>query len=217
MKRSHEHSVMTVLGQLLTRTTGKVVLAQIQARPSFSVLIFPFDFLPMGDGWRPHVAAVTTNTDGPASRPAFLGGEGTGSSVDMYYSASRHPGHADDALLHELVHATRFQQGVLFVTRGVTQGYGNLEEFIATVVADVYLSEKKAPLYDYLYRPLDPAKFLDDPRIVPSPRLLLGQFRISQLSFFTALANIGPTVASFNPMRQFAAEYQKLVNRINGK
>lgn len=168
----------------------------------------------MGRSWRSEVAAVTRPTDNSAARPVFLAGKGTGSSVDIYFTASRDPNHADETLLHELVHATRQVTGVRF-HMPVNEGYSNLEEFIAVVVENVYRSEKRRThLRDYRGVPIDPANFLDNPKLNPSPRLLLGQFRSMQPSFFAALAKIGPATASFNPVRQFDAEYLKLMSKI---
>ena len=58
--------------------------------------------------------------------------------------APKGPGDApDDTLFHELAHATRMMHGRMthlpIVGRG---GYGNIEEYFATVITNIYLSDK---------------------------------------------------------------------------
>src|SRR4030088_3010345 len=49
MKRDHEKNVLRRLGMIQERAAGRAVLAELRARPGFSVYIFPFDFLPSDD------------------------------------------------------------------------------------------------------------------------------------------------------------------------
>jgi hypothetical protein len=219
MSRSHERSVTKELDMISGRGTGRAVFAEMNARSAYSVMIFPFDLLPRAH-WGPGKAAVTLAVEERASwsrgvpmcgataqgTPYCQGsdapaGTGTGSSVDIYFTASRHGGvqTADDALLHELVHASRKVKGITY-RMPVGAGYGNLEEFLAMLVENIYRSEKRQPPLDYHGNAVDSRSFLDD---VPASRALIGQFRRAQLALFSALANIE---ASFNPVRQFEVE-----------
>jgi hypothetical protein len=58
MSRSHVHSVTQQLNLIFFRATGRAVCAELKARASYSVMIFPFDFLPRED-WGPRKLAVT--------------------------------------------------------------------------------------------------------------------------------------------------------------
>ena len=84
----------------------------------------------------------------------------------------------------------------------VSGGYGNLEEFLATLVANIYRSEKGKPPLNYRGQDIDPAKFLDTD-LSPTPRLLIATFRGKQPDFFAALSAIE---AEFNPVHQVDAE-----------
>ena len=116
-------------------------------------------------------------------------GTGTGSAVDLYFW-SAHPlglrGHTyseDDVLLHELVHALRMVSGVEYgqpVTGG--GGYGNQEEFLAVLVANMYRSNKGLPLFDYALNPIQASTFLDT-NITPTPRELIRSCGISSPAF----------------------------------
>jgi hypothetical protein len=117
------------------------------------------------------------------------------------------PGYEADAVLfHELVHATRARAGAVNL-RSVNPGYSNEEEFIAVVLANIYLSEKTGGKrwlrgnYETQLFLEDPDGFLDNSqKISPSPRELLERFPSFQPGFFYALAAID---VPFNPVKQF--------------
>jgi hypothetical protein len=46
-KRGHERSVTELLDAIVQKSTGQAILAEMSARSSFSVMILPFDFLPV--------------------------------------------------------------------------------------------------------------------------------------------------------------------------
>jgi hypothetical protein len=78
-------------------------------------------------------------------------GTGAGADVVLFFSAetwtskaaSEGPGFkADEVLFHELVHITRMIRGRLTRTTVDGGGYGNIEEYFATVITNVYLSDK---------------------------------------------------------------------------
>jgi len=220
MSRSHERSVTKQLDMISSPRTGRAVFAEMNARSAYSVMIFPFDLLPRAH-WGPGKGAVTLAVEERASWARGVPmcgataqgtsycsgsdaptGAGTGSAVDIYFTASRYDGGvqtADEALLHELVHASRKVKGITY-RMPVGAGYGNLEEFLAMLVENIYRSEKRQPPIDYHGNAIDSRSFLDD---VPASRTLIAQFRRVQQALFSALANIE---TSFNPLRQFEAE-----------
>lgn len=216
MRRHHERTVAEQLDLVAKQATGSAVLADLSSRASYSVMILPFDFLP-APSWNLHVAAVTRATEPTAewvagarmcgtslTSKAYCShstGTGSGSSADIYYTVGRQK-HPDETLAHELMHATRKVRGIVH-RMATDSGYGNLEEFLAVVVENMYRSEKGRPLYDYHHHRIDPAKFLDSD-VTPSPRLLLGLMRANHPTLFEALAALSPGKPSFNPMRQVA-------------
>jgi hypothetical protein len=218
MRRNHERKTLEQLNIMVKSDTGQAVFDEISARPSFSVMILPFDFLPAGS-WSQHAGAITRAVQSqaeslvgvPMAGQTSTGkryfsptkGAGTGSAADIYFTSRRHRGHEtpDEVLLHELTHATRKLRGVVH-RMPVSGGYGNLEEFLATLVANIYRSEKGKPPLDYHGQDIDPAKFLDT-ELSPTPRLLIATFRGKQPDFFAALSAIE---AKFNPVHQVDVE-----------
>jgi hypothetical protein len=216
MSRSHLHSVTQQLDLVFSRTTGRAVCAELKARSSYSVMIFPFDFLPR-ELWGPKLGAVTRPVELQAAWAAGLPmagagatgtrvtsglfGHGTGSAVDMYFTASRIEEMvetADEVLLHELVHASRVVKGIKY-NRPVSGGYGNLEEFLAMLVENIYRSEKGRPPVDYQSNPINARSILD----FPSVGALIRPFRNNQPALYYSLQNIR---TSFNPIRDFEAK-----------
>ena len=128
----------------------------------------------------------------------------------MFFTARRFPDRdGDGALLHELVHATRIISGVFRYTE-LGGGYGNNEEFYANTIEMIYRSEKRLPIYDYGYRPLDAASFLE----LNMASMLLTDLRVAQQSLFDALAQVN---ADFNPIKQFDGRRRKLIKEITGE
>jgi hypothetical protein len=225
-KRGHERSVTELLDAIVQKSTGQAILAELSARSSFSVMILPFDFLPVRS-WSPGTGAVTKATEWRAEWSAGVpicgrtsegkpfcyawSGTGTGSSVDIYFTARRHKGQesADEVLLHELLHASRKVKGVLY-RMPMGGSYGNQEEFLAVLAANIYRSEKGLKrLFDYHGAPIDPGSFLDS--VSPSPRTVIALLRDKQPSLYAALARVD---APFNPVRQVDAEYSRLMKKI---
>lgn len=79
-------------------------------------------------------------------------GTGKGTNVVLFFSAEtwktaaapKGPGFkSDEVLFHELVHITRMIRGRLTLEKVEGKGgYGNIEEYFATVISNVYLSDK---------------------------------------------------------------------------
>jgi hypothetical protein len=157
-------------------------------------------------------------------------GTGEGASVVLYYSVrtwtdTYFPDHTtgavgyqpDEVLFHELVHVTRMIHGKeTFVTVEGRPNFGNIEEYFATVIANIYLSEKgkrkETPLIGaYTTSEANPPKdwiVMKDPGgfygnndgLSISPARLMGTFQRTQGSFYHDLA-ILPTPPWFNPVR----------------
>jgi hypothetical protein len=230
-RNSHERSVLAQLELIGGRSAGRAVIAEINTRSAHSIMILPFDFLPLGD-WHMDIGAITKAVDiqgewlngvpmcGRTMAGKFMCfdmtdgrptlGSGTGSGVNIFFTARRHNGAEgpDEVLLHELVHASRKVHGVL-QRMPVTGDYGNQEEFLAVLVANIYRSEKGRDPLDYHGRPIDAAAFLDS--VSPSPRLLLALLRNNQPMLFETLAQIE---APFNPVRQVNEESNALMRKI---
>ena len=94
-------------------------------------------------------APVRDDNNEPMSR--YGKGTGAGANVVLFYSAetwegapaSKGPGFkADEVLFHELVHITRVIRGRETHTSVDGGGFGNIEEYFATVITNVYMSDK---------------------------------------------------------------------------
>jgi hypothetical protein len=213
-RRRHQDSVLKRLRHIKHWATGRAVLAELRARPSYSTYIFPWDFLPSIDRGDPGDLGMTEALRIPQTRRERARGikpPGTKflvrgvsyasldkpGAVDVFYSDYRcKEGEADGVLLHELVHAMRVISGV---DRGVPmgRGYGNTEEFYANMIEMIYRSEVGLHVFDYAGHPINQASVLHQPRA----RALLADLRHTQQSLFLALAQVE---ADFNPIRPIA-------------
>jgi hypothetical protein len=219
-KRIYQDRVLKRLRHLQHSATGRAVLAELRARPSYSVCIFPWDFLPSIDRDDPSDLGVTETLRIPQTRRERARGikpRGTKflvrgvsyasmykpGAVDVFYSDYRcKESEADGVLLHELVHAMRTISGV-FRYSLMGGGYGNNEEFYANTIQMIYHSEKGLPVFDYQYRPLDAVSLFEQ----PLARVLLTDLRGTQPSLFDALARVN---ADFNPIQQIDYQRRKL-------
>ena len=224
MKRDHEKNVLKCLGLIQERAAGRAVLAELRARPGFSVYIFPFDFLP-SDDWPAGAGALTepmtlpqtaaerargTNPPGmQCNNGACWASPESPKSVDVFFTSRRTTeSRADGWLLHELVHAMRIISGV-FRQHSMSGSSGNSEEFYANMIEMIYRSEKGLPIYDYKYHPFDAASFLDRPTMAS---VLVADLRVAQPSLFDALLKVN---AGFNPIKQFEDRKWKLIERLS--
>jgi hypothetical protein len=227
MKRDHENHVLKCLGMIQRWAAGRAVLAELRAWRSFSVYILPFDFLPSAD-WKhrpgemhgaitepitlPQTAAERAcgtkppGTDFCENGACFADLDSpTGKSVDVFFTARRFADRdGDGVLLHELVHAMRLISGV-FRYSPMGGGYHNNEEFYANTIEMIYRSERGLPLYDYKWRPLDTASFLD-PKTLAA--VVLTDLLFAQQSLCDALAQVN---ADFNPIKQLDEQRRKLL------
>ena len=155
-------------------------------------------------------------------------GTGVGANVLLYYSAGTwtdagYPkvlldgtagtNEPDEILFHELAHVTRMIRGKM--TKVTVEGrpiFGDIEEYFATTIANIYLSEKGAPLRGAYGlgdpdAPKDwnvmknPDGFYDNiDRLSMSPHQLMETFKNTQWDFYHDLAILG-TPPRFNPPR----------------
>jgi Effector protein len=221
----HQEDVVKEFLKLRVTDTGKALLNEIE-NTQHTLHILPFlrfglyateFFRPLGlnataQGGRrePGVAG----TDAYISFTASMWGPAT--AVDPTDMTSRGtagqtgPGsHADEVLFHEMVHGARTMRGVAEAAhnRKVDQGYSNEEEYITVVVSNIYLAEKKQrhlrESHSGFGRLPRPEAFLTNPQNVNlHPKDLLRNFRAAQQSFFDGLADIPPSKAWWNPVRE---------------
>jgi hypothetical protein len=218
-KRSYQTSVLKRLRQIQHRATGRAVLAELRTRPSYSVCIFPWDFLPSVDGDRsglgraetPRIPQTRTERVRGIKPPGtkfqlrgvcFASMDQPG-AVDLFYTDYRcEESEADGVLVHELVHASRIISGAHHSSK-MSGGYPNSEEFYAYIVEMIYRSETGLNVFDYRKHPIDQASVLRHPR----ERALLTALRHEQPSLFLALARVD---APFNPIRPIADQLLRI-------
>ena len=149
-------------------------------------------------------------------------GTGKGTNVVLYYSAEiwrlsdapQGPGFkSDEVLFHELVHIARMLRGKVTSAPVIgSAGFGNIEEYLATVLANIYISEKwwpgQTPLRG-IYNKEGAASVLKDPDHFASnagadllPKQLMDIFKNTQPAFYSALAHLPKDKPKFNPAGQ---------------
>jgi len=239
--------VLEQLGQIARRKAGKAVLAEIAAAKAGQLTITPFDSEDPAANNAEAVGADDTdatplgfevrNEDG-IRLPGKGQGTGKGTSSSIGYtpgmwgpSGSAHaqgPGSLPDEILcHELVHAGRQMHGIQH-NRSVSEFYQNEEEYVAIIVTNIYMSEKKQTkmraghfsekikkgdkVVGKKYAVLEDAEhFLDNPqRVSPPPYQMLEKIRLRQGSLWNALVGIGPALAAFNPARDWEPRRAKV-------
>ena len=166
-------------------------------------------------------------------------GTGAGASVVIYYSVGTFTDalctdysvgaaglQPDEVLFHELVHVTRMIRGKM--TDVAVEGrpkFGNIEEYFATVIANIYLSEKggKEARLRGAYAPPDLANppkdwsVMKDPDgfyrnndgLSMPPEWLMDKFLLTQRQFYRDLALL-PTPPWFNPVKIHFKRSQKI-------
>jgi Effector protein len=191
------------LKDILRLPTGIALLREISGRPDNVVRIMPDWDHDARAGTDKTVITDDINAKIKFTPGAYKDDERTGK-----------PGYKDDEVLyHELVHASRRIIGEdRKWKRSVNQNYHNSEEYLAIVVTNIYLSDKKQTVFvgDHLgaknSRSLTGWQrdhFLENSQNVDlSPMQLLTEFRESQPSFYYALAKLPPHKPKFNPVRE---------------
>src|SRR5882724_10751674 len=146
-KRSYQESVLKRLRKIQHWATGRAVLAELRARPSYSVCIFPWDFLPSIDRKSRDALGLVEALQIPQTprerargikppgtkyheRGVYSASMDRPGAVDVFYTDYRcEESEADGVLLHELLHASRVTSGVFHQSR-MGGGYRNSEEFL---------------------------------------------------------------------------------------
>jgi hypothetical protein len=152
--------------------------------------------------------------DGSLDKGSGLG-NGTGAWIEVspeVWTGVRGKGgpglEPDEVVYHEMVHAFRMMTGTIY-RMPVNQGYENEEEFLAIVLTNIYMSEKKAPALRARHQPpntalFEPDKFLDNSQNVNLPPIyLIERFRLNNPMLYAKFAAITKTSAAFNPVREF--------------
>jgi hypothetical protein len=191
------------LKDILKLPTGIALLREISRRTDNMVRIVPDWDHSASSGTDETVIDDEINADVEFTAGSYKDSEKTGK-----------PGYKDDEILyHELVHALRRIAGEgRRWRRSMNQNYHNSEEYLAIVLTNIYLSDKKQTLFvgDHLSaektKPLTSWQrdhFLENSQNVDlSPMQLLTEFRESQPSFYNALARLPPNKPKFNPVRE---------------
>jgi hypothetical protein len=165
-------------------------------------------------------AAVMLQADG---RPVIGPGMGAHSHIRFtpsMYRPSSGPGQApDEVLFHELVHASREMRGVFF-RMPANKGYIDLEEYIAIILCNIYLSEKRQEVFvgthdgSAILRGADADNFLHNvQRVDLPPTMVIQNFKDSQPKFYRALVDVPPARAKYNWIRQYDEEARKILNQ----
>jgi hypothetical protein len=213
-KRTHRESVMRRLGHIRRWETGKAVFAELRARRSYSVHIFPYAFLPSIDGDGRDALGITDTLNIPQTRwerahgikplgtqfhtrGIYWASMDKPGAVDVFYSPERcEESDADGTLLHELVHAMRVLSGAHH-QRKMGGGYHNSEEFYANTIEMIFRSERRQNVFDYAYHHIDQASVLKR----PMARALITALCHQQTSLCIALSQVE---ADFNPIKPIA-------------
>lgn len=196
------------------------------------------------DSYAKHAQILDDN-----NMPSGEFGNGRGTNVVLFYSPEEWQNNAsgidspgfegDEVLFHEFVHVSRqfraVQAGVQVSDKKAN--FGNQEEYLATTIANLYLSEKGKPLRGVYGRtenrareikvlgqakfwvidPLpkgyavmkEPDKFYQNPdKVDPPPRQLMQVFNDTQKAFYLALAHLPDNNPKFNPVKQHFKENQ---------
>jgi hypothetical protein len=215
-KRAYQESVLKRLRKIQHQATGWAVLAELRARSSYSIYIFPWDFGPSFGGNDPSALGKVDTPIIPQTRTERARGinpPGTNfhtrgwcwastdqpGAVDVFYTDYRcEESEADGVLLHELMHASRILSGVFHQSK-MGGGYRNSEEFYANTIEMIYRSETGLNVFDYRNHPIDQASVLKQ----PMARALITALCHRQMSLCVALAKVD---APFNPIKPIAKQ-----------
>lgn len=178
--------VRYVIGRFLPRATAQAILSEIR-RLGGRVVIVPMPGVGIQNAETAIVAPSTAQIQ--FSTAPFMHRRARDGTINVGPAWS-----ADSVLCHEMVHAVRLLSGFDGTIPRDGGFSGEPEEFCATQVANIYLSERNEPLMaNYLDRePLDARTF----SFSEGQRDLLRRLADQQPPFFGRLAGIP---APFNP------------------
>ena len=160
-----------------------------------------------------------------AGRPVIGSGAGTHAEIrytPRMYHPSDGPGQApDEVLFHELVHASREMKGVFF-RMPAGNGYEDLEEYIAIILCNIYLSEKRQEVFvgnhngTMILRGTDADNFLYNSQNVDTrSTMVIQNFKDSQPEFYRDVVKVPPARAKYNWIRQYDEEATRLWNQFH--
>jgi hypothetical protein len=230
LTRIFEDGVLRELRTISSRKTGNAVLEEIHRSAGRALIVSRletkggvFDVAQSDVLVKPILATKEGRRVPGRLRIAGLGGviPGLGSDAKVRYSppgvfgaiTSRGPGsNADEILLHELVHALRSLQGVMDRTHMLQNEYRNTEEFIAMLVANIYLSEKGKPTLRGSYdRTSSDFQFAAMPE--PEKREFLdrhhGMIEVLSEDQPGLTNRLSDVACAFNPVREYWARERK--------
>jgi hypothetical protein len=127
----------------------------------------------------------------------------------------------DEVLYHELVHASRYVNGV-FDGEPVNKGYDDAEEYLAIVLTNIYMSEKGQWIFagDHdvgILQGRDAIGFLNNQQHVDMPPTrLIENFRNSQRQFYDKLAHLPPYQPKYNWVRQYDLDRPRYLHMLQG-
>lgn len=130
-----------------------------------------------------------------------------GGGIRIHFNPEQWPGTADDTLVHELAHAMRMGNGVFDSRRIETKDWPNLEEFLATQVANVYRSSLlKRELYDSYHHQQGRlaskgtiySEFVENPQLIQATKYCLDNDALAQ-----QLSRLPVSYPEFNPFRDY--------------
>ena len=172
-------------------------------------------------------------------------GTGKGANVVLFYSpedweakgSADGPGTgSDEVIFHELVHVSRELRGLMTLLPA-GEDYKNEDEYLATLITNLYLSEKGKGLravyndqkpvstvkvggeakFWVVERPSKDWNVMKDPdnwyhnpgHASMSPRQLIQRFQKTQGAFYRALRDLPDGKPAFNPLKQFEQQKAK--------
>ena len=154
--------------------------------------------------------------------PPGMVGTGSGSDVTIYFTpdmrqksgcnAGTYGSQPDEVLFHEMVHALRHMQGQsnAIPTEDSARGYDTEEEFLAIVVANVYMSAKKCTQLradHHGHKPLQPPLNTSAGFLTDSINLkLMNIYHLLWKPTFLALSQV--TGVTFNPFHELVANWK---------
>jgi hypothetical protein len=151
-------------------------------------------------------------------------GTGGGSNSVIWYTAGMWtekrrpsgPGHQpDEVLYHELVHASRQLRGVMD-QMPVNKGYDNIEEYLAVVLTNIYLSDKGQDVFrgshgSVILRGEAADNFLHNSQNVDvRPTMLIQNLKDYQSTFYQDLVDLPAWRPKYNWVRQYDREWRAL-------
>ncbi len=189
---SYEKSVIEILKVIVQTPIGRLLFGALN--PNIRYSIHPYL---KSDGSKCHCGAMT-----------FPGAPKEGGGIRVYYNPTEHENPSDrfngqdDILFHEMVHAYRMGRWTYEIVNGAKDmtRWGDSEEFVATQMQNVYLSQRGGNLF-YRNYPLlqgaDKTTAYDD--------LIGDRQALGQLNYMVNTDSVVETVAgysiSFNAFR----------------